>query len=146
MSTLVMDARHTMFSRVLLVEDSVIDAKLITGLLRSPSAALHCCHVTQLAEALNHMEIHPPDVILLDLNLEDSSGYETFHFVRQVGTKAAILVLSGSDDEDLAIRMVREGAQDYVFFFVLGSVTYCSSVRRPAKKYCPDDRSRLVSD
>ena len=114
MSTLVMDARHTMFFRVLLVEDNVIDAKLITGLLRSPSAALHCCHVTQLAEALNHMEIHPPDVILLDLNLEDSSGYETFNFVRQAATKAAILVLSGSDDEDLAIRTVREGAQDYL--------------------------------
>ena len=114
MSTLVMDTRHTMFLRVLLVEDNVIDAKLITGLLRSPSAALHCCHVTQLAEALDHMEIHPPDVILLDLNLEDSSGYETFHFVRQAATKAAILVLSGSDDEDLAIRTVREGAQDYL--------------------------------
>ena len=114
MSTLVMDTRHTMFLRVLLVEDNVVDAKLITGLLRSPSAALHCCHVTQLAEALNHMEIHPPDVILLDLNLEDSSGYETFNFVRQVATKAAILVLSGSDDEDLATRTVREGAQDYL--------------------------------
>ncbi len=114
MSTLVMDTRHTMFLRVLLVEDNVIDAKLITGLLRSPSAALHCCHVTQLAEALDHMEIHPPDVILLDLNLEDSSGYETFHFVRQAATKAAILVLSGSDDEELAIRTVREGAQDYL--------------------------------
>lgn len=109
-----MDTRHTMFLRVLLVEDNVIDAKLITGLLRSPSAALHCCHVTQLAEALDHMEIHPPDVILLDLNLEDSSGYETFHFVRQAATKAAILVLSGSDDEELAIRTVREGAQDYL--------------------------------
>src|SRR4029077_2127552 len=54
------------------------------------------------------------DVVLLDLNLDDSCGYETFHRVRQAARKAAILVLSGSDDEDLAIRTVREGAQDYL--------------------------------
>src|SRR5262249_54809396 len=40
--------------------------------------------------------------------------YETFHRVRQAAPKAAILVLSCSDDEDLAIRTVREGAQDYL--------------------------------
>ena len=34
--------------------------------------------------------------------------------MKQAGSKAAIVVLSGSDDEDLAIRTVREGAQDYL--------------------------------
>jgi len=115
MSTLVMDARHTSLLRVLLVEDNVVDAKLITGLLRSPSAALQCSHVTQLAEALDRLEVDPPDVVLLDLNLEDSAGYETFYLVQQAAaSKSAILVLSGSDDEELAIRTVRKGAQDYL--------------------------------
>ena len=115
MSTLIMDARQTSLLRVLLVEDNVVDATLIAGLLRSPSAALQCHHVTHLAQALNCLESDPPDVVLLDLNLEDSAGYETFYKVHQAaGSKTAILVLSGSDDEELAIRTVREGAQDYL--------------------------------
>src|SRR6478752_225356 len=114
MSTLVMGARQTEPLQVLLVEDNVLDAKFITGLLRLPSATLQCQHVTRLAEALGHLERNSPDVILLDLNLEDSAGYETFYRIRQAAFRAAILVLSGSDDEDLAIRTVREGAQDYL--------------------------------
>ena len=75
---------------------------------------MQCRHVTRLTEALKHLEKDRPDVILLDLNLEDSAGYETFYRVRQAASRAAILVLSGSDDEDLAIKTVREGAQDYL--------------------------------
>jgi PAS domain S-box-containing protein len=114
MSTLVMDARQTALLRVLLVEDNIIDAKLVMGLLRSASSTLQCRHVTQLAEALTYLEAEPLDVILLDLNLEDSAGYDTFYRVQQAAAKAAVLVLSGSDDEELAIRTVREGAQDYI--------------------------------
>ena len=113
-STLVMDTRPTAVVRVLLVEDSAVDARFITALLRSPSASLQCSHVTQLAEALKRLQADPPDVVLLDLNLDDSSGYETFYRLHQAAARAAILVLSGSDDEELAIRTVREGAQDYL--------------------------------
>jgi len=114
MSTLVMDSRQTELLQVLLVEDNILDAKFITGLLRLPTAALQFQHVTRLGEALSHLERDRPDVILLDLNLEDSAGYETFSRIQQAASGAAILVLSGSDDEDLAIRTVREGAQDYL--------------------------------
>src|ERR1043166_223746 len=114
MSTLVMDSRQTELLRVLLVEDNAVDAKFITGLLRLPTAALQCQHVTRLVEALGHLERSHPDVILLDLNLEDSAGYDTFYRIQQAASGAAILVLSGSDDEDLAIKTVREGAQDYL--------------------------------
>ncbi|HEY1936900.1 MAG TPA: response regulator [Candidatus Angelobacter sp.] len=114
MSTMVMDGRRTELLQVLLVEDNVLDARFITALLRSPSTALQCRHVTSLTEALDHLATGYPDVVLLDLNLDDSAGYETFYRVRQAAAKAAILVLSGSDDEELAIRTVREGAQDYL--------------------------------
>ncbi|HEY1524770.1 MAG TPA: response regulator [Candidatus Angelobacter sp.] len=114
MSMSVMDVRQTGLLHVLLVEDNPVDAKLITALLRTPASSLQCCHVTCLGEALRRLESDRPDVILLDLNLDDSAGYETFDRVRQAAAKAAILVLSGSDDEELAIRTVREGAQDYI--------------------------------
>jgi two-component system cell cycle sensor histidine kinase/response regulator CckA len=113
MSTPVIDARQTELLRVLLVEDSAVDARFITALLRSPATTLECKHVTQLGAALEHLKTEEPDVVLLDLNLEDSAGYETFYRMRRAST-AAILVLSASDDEELAIKTVREGAQDYL--------------------------------
>jgi Flp pilus assembly CpaE family ATPase len=54
------------------------------------------------------------DVILLDLGLPDSNGYETFTTVRTYAPAAPIIVLSGGDSESLALRMVQEGAQDYI--------------------------------
>src|SRR5689334_1386683 len=112
MSTRVIHAREAESLRVLLVEDNAVDAKLITALLRSPS--IQCSHVMRLDEALVRLGSNNLDVILLDLNLDDSAGYETFHRVRQATARAAILVLSGSNDEELAIKTVREGAQDYI--------------------------------
>jgi two-component system cell cycle sensor histidine kinase/response regulator CckA len=114
MSTLMADTRQAVLMKVLLVEDNPVDARMISALLRAPSATIRCRHVTRLAEALEHLNTDALDVILLDLNLDDSCGYETFDRVRHAAPKAAILVLSGSDDEDLAIRTVREGAQDYL--------------------------------
>jgi len=114
MSTPVIQAREAESLRVLLVEDNAVDAKLIMALLRSPSPSIQCSHVTRLDEALAVLSSDHADVVLLDLNLDDSAGYETFHRVRQATAKAAILVLSGSNDEELAIKTVREGAQDYI--------------------------------
>jgi PAS domain S-box-containing protein len=114
MSTPVIHAREAESLRVLLVEDNAVDAKLITALLRSSSPSIQCSHVIRLDEALVRLVTDHPDVVLLDLNLDDSAGYDTFHRVRQATAKAAILVLSGSNDEELAIKTVREGAQDYI--------------------------------
>src|SRR5579859_4442667 len=114
MSTPVIHAREPESLRVLLVEDNAVDAKLITALLRSSSPGIQCSHVTRLDEALVRLGSDHLDVVLLDLNLDDSAGYETFHRVRQATAKAAILVLSASNDEELAIKTVREGAQDYI--------------------------------
>ena len=114
MSTLVTDARQAAIVRVLLVEDNAVDAKLITALLRSPSPSCNAATSPAWLRPWTVCRATTPDVVLLDLNLEDSAGYETFYRVRQAAAKAAILVLSGSDDEELAIRTVREGAQDYL--------------------------------
>jgi len=114
LATLVMDRGQATLISVLLVEDNPVDSTMIRGLLRAPSAGLRCGHVSRLAEALEYLERERPDVVLLDLNLDDSCGYETFRSMREAAPRTAILVLSGSDDEELAIRTVREGAQDYL--------------------------------
>src|SRR5215470_6023308 len=114
MTTLVLETRQAKLLSILLVEDNLVDANFLSGLLRVPGAMLHCKQVSSLTEALKILQAIQFDVILLDLNLEDSSGYDSFSRILPAAMQAAILVLSGSDDEALAIRTVREGAQDYL--------------------------------
>jgi PAS domain S-box-containing protein len=105
---------HAHLPKVLLIEDNAVDARLVLGLLKMQAPQMECRHATTLAEAVPLLRGGAFAVVLLDLNLEDSTGYETFAAVRDAAAGAAILVLSGSDDEELAIRTVREGAQDYL--------------------------------
>ncbi len=58
-------------------------------------------------------EIHP-DIILLDLSLPDSQGFETFDRTIAAAPKIPIVMLTGLADDDLAIRAVQAGAQDYL--------------------------------
>ncbi|HEY3168204.1 MAG TPA: GAF domain-containing protein, partial [Candidatus Binatia bacterium] len=55
-----------------------------------------------------------PDVILLDLALPDSCGLDTLRQIRQHAATAPIIVLTGNDDEKLAIEAISQGAQDYL--------------------------------
>src|SRR5947209_1532607 len=114
MTSLVMEQQQTKLLDLLLIEDNPVDARLVSGLLKSHSDSLRCRHVPRLDQAIQLIKAVQFDVILLDLNLEDSSGYDTFSRILPVASKTAILVLSSSDDEELAVRTVREGAQDYL--------------------------------
>src|SRR5947209_17735740 len=114
MTSLVMEQQQTKLLDLLLIEDNPVDARLVSGLLKGHSDSLRCRHVPRLDQAIQLIKAIQFDVILLDLNLEDSSGYETFSSILPVASKTAILVLSSSDDEELAVRTVREGAQDYL--------------------------------
>ena len=63
---------------------------------------------------LQHLAQNAADVVLLDLTLPDSHGFETFSTDHKQAPDMAIVVLSGLDDETLAVRAVHEGAQDYL--------------------------------
>jgi Flp pilus assembly CpaE family ATPase len=52
--------------------------------------------------------------VLLDLNLPDSTGFDTFACVRQRAAEPAVIVLTGVEDEALALQAVRAGADDYL--------------------------------
>ncbi|EMI54826.1 PP2C family protein-serine/threonine phosphatase [Rhodopirellula sallentina] len=54
------------------------------------------------------------DVVLLDLNLPDSHGLDTFRKLAQASRNAAIVIISGDTDERTAVSAVRLGAQDYI--------------------------------
>jgi len=101
--------------RILLVEDSPTDADLVQSYLkRGLGTPFSCECVDQLATALMRLEAEQASIVLLDLNLPDSSGIPTFLKLREKIGTVPVVVLSGLDDVELAIQAVREGAQDYV--------------------------------
>jgi diguanylate cyclase (GGDEF)-like protein len=68
----------------------------------------------RLQNALQTLGEQKFDVILLDLSLQDSNGFDTFAALYAHAAQIPILVLTGMDDERLAVRTIREGAQDYL--------------------------------
>jgi PAS domain S-box-containing protein len=101
--------------KLLLIEDSRTDARLLRLLLgESTSVQFDITHAERLSEGLDRLKTRQFDVVLSDLLLPDSQGMATFERLKPHVHDVPIIVLSGSDDETLAVRAVREGAQDYL--------------------------------
>lgn len=114
--------------QVLVVEDNAGDAELMALYLeevRSPRMIVHS--VATASEGMGFLSTHRDvDVILLDLSLPDSSGLDTLFKFRQLPQPVPVVVLTGHDDEGLALQAVQSGAQDWL---VKGQVTTAVLVR-----------------
>lgn len=101
--------------RILLVEDEPSDANLTLHALRaSVSPRFEITWVTSLAEAKNQLIKNPPEILILDLSLPDSNGIETIINGRLAAKSLPIIVLTGQDDSDFALKTLDAGAQDYI--------------------------------
>ena len=100
---------------VLLVEDNPGDAFLIQEQFKTAKTYVyHLTHVEYLAKAIASLAQDSYDVILLDLSLPDSRGFETLKTIKEHSLGIPIVILSGINDEQLAIQAVKQGAQDYL--------------------------------
>jgi diguanylate cyclase (GGDEF)-like protein len=101
--------------KILLVEDNPGDARLIEEAL-SEIAKLRFALVrcASLAQALESCANESPDAVLLDLGLPDAQGLETVRRMHRASQQTPIVVLTISNDDDMAIRSLHEGAQDYL--------------------------------
>jgi DNA-binding response OmpR family regulator len=99
---------------ILLIEDNQGDADLVRLRLVEAESDVEVSCVDRLSTGLESISRNPPSVVLLDLNLPDSRGAETFRSVLRRAPGVPVLVLSGQDDEELAIKAVHQGVQDYL--------------------------------
>jgi len=101
--------------KVLIIEDNFMDFRIIEEMLREiKNPIFELYHSQTLNEGLKSLVKDEFDVLLLDLNLPDSMGLDTFASVYDQAPEMPVIILTGFDDEDLAITAVREGAQDYM--------------------------------
>jgi sigma-B regulation protein RsbU (phosphoserine phosphatase) len=99
---------------VLLIEDNPGDADLVRLRLVEGQSDVKVSCVTRLSEGLASLSRDVPSVVLLDLNLPDSHGADTFRRVMEHSPNVPVVVLSGQDDEVLAMKAVHNGVQDYL--------------------------------
>ncbi len=121
---------------ILLIEDHLAEARLLQEVLKGTvRTRFTFCHVKRLGEAiavlqattmeaalpspslvaaLSPVDVLPVDVILLDLTLPDSYGLDSLDSLIKVASNLPIVVLTNTNDDDLAVEAVRRGAQDYL--------------------------------
>lgn len=101
--------------RLLIVDDNPGDICLIRELLDSVNdLPFDLDTAGSLGDAIRCLEGHDFDLVLLDLGLPDSQYLDTLLNAREAAPDAAIVVLSGDWDAELALRAIRAGAQDYL--------------------------------
>src|SRR3990172_4364577 len=106
--------------KLLLIEDNPGDTRLIAEYFKQrEGAAFELSHADNLKSGLNMVEQEQIEALLLDLSLPDSQGLETFAEINRKAPHLPIIILSGTADEEMALRAVRDGAQDY---FVKGQI------------------------
>ncbi len=107
-------------AHVLLIEDNPGDADLVRLRLVESKSDVQVNCVPRLSDALACLDAETPSLVLLDLNLPDSHGAETFRRIMQKAPNVPVVILSGRDDEALALKAVHLGVQDYL---VKGDIT-----------------------
>ncbi len=101
--------------KILLIEDNPGDARLLQEtLLEVGSTQFELVHVEQLKQGQTYLDTNPVDVILLDLSLPDSQGIETLIQTQRQASGTPIVVMTGLNDETLAMKALQRGAQDYL--------------------------------
>ncbi len=139
--------------KVLLVEDNFADAELIQRLLlEAEEVRVALTHVRRVSEAIEALEPEDFDVILLDLLLSDSKGVDTITRVQeycyQENHKCCppIIVLTGRDDEELALKSINAGAQDYLIKGKLESELLFRSLRYAIESQLARESLRQIEE
>ena len=100
---------------VLLVEDNPGDTRLLREMLNEQNSfKTQLTHLECMGAAEKFLAENAVDIILLDLGLPDARGLEAIRRTRAAAPGIALVVLTGLDDESVAMQALQHGAQDYL--------------------------------
>jgi serine phosphatase RsbU (regulator of sigma subunit) len=130
--------------KILLVEDSDDDAELLRVALRhTPFCVERAERMSAALERLAHAQF---DIVLLDLSLPDSRGFETFTTLHAHAPHVAIIVFTGLDDEELGLRAVQSGAQDYLVKGDAGTALLVRAIRYAFERKRAEELTTRIAD
>lgn len=100
--------------KVLLIEDEAQDKQLIEHAVQPSQGRLELHWVQTLKEAIAAARSERFDLILLDLNLPDSTGLDSLHRILKLVPKLPVIVLTQVESDALGADAIRAGAQDFI--------------------------------
>jgi len=100
--------------RVLVVEDSLADARLLKEAVADAGANLTLEFVGTLTEAERAVRTALYDCVLLDLGLPDANGVDNVQRIRAARRGQTVVIMTGLDSEEAALGTLQRGAQDYL--------------------------------
>lgn len=122
--------------QLLVIEDNPGDVRLLTILLAEAGAGdWQIIHADRLESGLAHLEKPGADAVLLDLSLPDSQGLATFKRLHAAAPGVPVIVLSGLEDETMAVAAVQAGAQDYLVKGMADGQLLVRAVRYAIERY-----------
>lgn len=100
---------------ILIVEDDIIDRKLLHRLLSESALSISDIKSAErLSTALEFLDKDTFDVVFLDLGLPDSQGMKSVSTLSTKAPNVPIIVLSGLDDAQMGVTAVQKGVEDYL--------------------------------
>ncbi len=100
---------------ILLVDDNPADLLYLREIIEDDTnlrlTIFEASNIEEAKKVINEEEI---DLVFLDLFLPDSSGVDTFKIINKLQTNLSIIILSGLQNEQVALETVRSGAQDFI--------------------------------
>ncbi|WP_373181898.1 diguanylate cyclase [Halomonas campaniensis] len=133
--------------RMVLVEDDSGDAGLIRYALKYSGTDSALSWVTSLGALGEYLEQgEAPDIVLLDLNLPDSTGMATVEGCKALVGDTPIVVLTGHDDMEFSLQTLEAGAQDYLVKSKLEADSLLRSVRYAISRARLEQRLRLSEE
>lgn len=129
--------------RVLLVESEAEDVLFLREVLAEIEAGRywsHWVHIEALqartwAEASAILASETVDVILLDLDLADCRDIETFRWIHAAAERVPVILLTAPEDDALAVRSVRDGAQDFLLKKQVDCTPLAHAVRNAIERH-----------
>jgi diguanylate cyclase len=100
--------------KVLVVEDSTADARLLREALKDANARVELNFVSTLGEAERTVRCATYDCVLLDLGLPDANGVDNVQRIRAANRGQTVVIMTGLDSEEAALGTLQRGAQDYL--------------------------------
>jgi PAS domain S-box-containing protein len=100
--------------RILILEDSADDAKLIELQLRNVNLDFECDFAADKESFLRHLTQSPPDLILSDYSLPGFDGMSALVMAKAILPHVPFLIVTGSVNEETAVECMKAGASDYV--------------------------------
>jgi DNA-binding NarL/FixJ family response regulator len=137
--------------KILLIDDEPAQAWLVGEHLRSVASktgkSVELAHAESLQEGLERLEQGDIDLLLLDLSLPDSMGIDTFLRAYARFPSMPIVVLTSIEDEDIGIKLIQAGAQDYLAKGQSTGVILYRSIRHAIeRKQAAAERERLIQE